>query len=200
MFVSRHVRRPIRFVLGLALTFSVGAGCSSSSSSDPQSSDRCTTHCQKTLRANCEYDDVLTELCVSKCHDYDTFVELCGPEVEAYRTCLESLPVACVTGSSDFQVSPYIGCREETTALGACDACIPTPSDTACETCEIQKCCAEDEALSGEPTSPDWVYCRQSCDPEVPECPTACDDEFPLVRPKLEAIEACKAQSCTAEC
>jgi hypothetical protein len=203
LVVSRRVRKPTSFALalGVALLVGGGVGCSSSPSSDPQSSsDRCTLHCEKTLRANCENDHVLVTTCVGQCHRLEVFAEVCGPSLDAYLTCLESLPVACVTGSSDFQISPYVGCRQQVTEFGTCNACVPTPSDDACDTCEIKNCCDEGEILSAEPTAPDWLYCLESCDPNVPTCSTACDDKYPLVRPKAEAVAACKAQSCAAEC
>jgi hypothetical protein len=127
-----------------------------------------------------------------------TVIECAGGSVSACAsegyTASCSSSVACAlngSGGSDG------GSGEAGTSVGLC---IPSSSDTDCDTCMEQSCCAELTACSNQTSCVKLLDCLSGCSSTDTACATSCESSYSAGIANLAYFMTCIDSSCSLSC
>lgn len=124
----------------------------------------------------------------------------CTSETSNWIGCLQTNTTITCGADGKAQASTQQAmtlCSAEQRALLACSACISDGS-SACDTCVKTKCCSELKAYVSDPNLVELENCLASCtsSADVQTCSTACENQFPELKTKIDAYTSCQIQQC----
>jgi hypothetical protein len=162
--------------------------------------DVCDELCLKAEALKCVSEDPHAT-CLSKCaQTAGKYGASCTDEYQTVFACmLNKGTFACDgDGKAALQEKLTVLCKSEMQAVVVCGACYPGAEASSCELCKKQNCCSQYTEAYSDPAYIDWLNCPNGC--ETLECQTACDNQYPSVKIKIDAIATCGQSACAAQC
>lgn len=154
----------------------------------------CESGCAALTKAGCPNEkDQAT--CVQDCQDNILGSDTCATVAEAMMECIEDRATVSCDADGDTQID---GCDPELVAWGQCSACEPATTDTPCDTCHKQNCCAELEAVAGHDDVLDFGRCIDACDDDQ-LCAQGCTAQYPGITGAVTSLLTCGNQ-CASQC
>lgn len=192
--------RMVRGLCSAVLAVLMGLVACSSGSGTPATggSGSCESLCDKAASLNCA--NYTAQQCASECQgEFSEYTNACPSEVSSYFGCLQQQPLRCGTdGEPEFVNEDAISsqCGAQVQALSACAACVPSSTDSTCDTCTKQNCCTEMKRLYGDPAVLQLSNCLAACPDGDSACQQACMDQYPSPTENALALNECEQTKC----
>jgi len=160
----------------------------------------CDSVCEKVIAQGCPNDTLA--LCNTNCEQaFATFNAACPAETGGYLGCLQTRAVLQCGPTGEATADPQqvqTVCPSEVRAQLACTACLPDPSDTACDTCQKTSCCTQWRAAVSHPDVFAFGACLDGCSSSTSTtCTSDCLDRFPSYRQAVQTMVDCRSAQCS---
>jgi hypothetical protein len=170
---------------GTGGTSSLGVG-----SANGNAGDECAEACASVVGAVCPVYPNISQ-CVADCEAY---ANSCGAPYTPYLQCATNAQVECDASGA----GRIVGCDNEIAPVAPCLVCVEVPGENSCASCQRINCCEDMKYFVSTADYLPFIRCTGKCTSDA--CFDACENLYPMMKPRVDALESCMTMNCVTSC